>query len=54
MIQEKSILFPSVTAGVGASREKVGHYTSQGAGDRSADITPGQRVPENLNDFSLA
>jgi NodT family efflux transporter outer membrane factor (OMF) lipoprotein len=46
-------LFPSVTAGVGLSIEKVGKYTSQGAGDGSADITPGQLVPENLGDLRL-
>ena len=46
-------LFPSVTAGVGAGIEKVGKYTSQGAGDASADITPGEVVPENLGDLRL-
>ena len=46
-------LSPSVTAGLGASIEKVGKYTSQGAGDASADITPGQTVPENLGDLRL-
>ena len=46
-------LLPIVTVGAGLGREKVGLYTSQGAGDASADITPGQVVPENLNDFHL-
>ena len=49
----KGLLFPTVTAGAGAGIEKVGHYTSQGAGDASADITPGKLVPENLTDFYL-
>jgi NodT family efflux transporter outer membrane factor (OMF) lipoprotein len=47
----KGRLFPFVTGGVGAGVEKVGRYTSQGAGDASADITPGERVPDNLGDF---
>jgi NodT family efflux transporter outer membrane factor (OMF) lipoprotein len=46
-------LMPTVTAGVGLGIEKVGKYTSQGAGDGSADITPGQLVPENLTDLRL-
>lgn len=46
-------LLPSVIAGGGAGIEKVGLYTSQGAGDASADITPGQRVPEWLSDLRL-
>lgn len=50
---KKGLLFPTVTAGAGYSMEKVGRYTSQGAGDASADITTGQLVPENLSDFNL-
>src|ERR1051326_356827 len=50
---KKGLLFPTVGAGVDVSTEKVGHYTSQGAGDASADITPGQLVPEHLQDYSL-
>lgn len=46
-------LFPTVTARGAYSLEKVGRYTSQGAGDASAEITPGQMVPENLNDYTL-
>lgn len=49
----KGMLFPIVNAVVGAGLEKVGHYTSQGAGDASADITPGQLVPEDLGNFYL-
>ena len=47
----KGLLFPTVSTGAGAGLEKVGLYTSQGAGDASADITPGKKVPENLSDF---
>ena len=46
-------LLPSVNAGFGAGVEKVGRYTSQGAGDASADITPGQGVPDNLTNIQL-
>jgi outer membrane protein, multidrug efflux system len=49
----KGLLFPTVNGVAGAGLEKVGRYTSQGAGDASAEITPGQIVPENLSDFYL-
>jgi NodT family efflux transporter outer membrane factor (OMF) lipoprotein len=49
----KGMLFPALNAGAGYSKEKVGRYTSQGAGDASADIVPGKLVPVNLNDFNL-
>ena len=45
-------LRPSVMAGGGLGVEKVGRYTSQGAGDASAEITPGNIVPEILTDIS--
>jgi multidrug efflux system outer membrane protein len=43
-------LLPSVIGGAAAGVDKVGLYTSQGAGDASADIIPGKRVPEWLTD----
>ena len=46
-------LLPSVNAGFGAGIEKVGRYTSQGAGDASADIIPGEGVPENLTNLQF-
>ena len=46
-------LFPTVSAGMATSIEKVGRYTSQGAGDASADITPGEGVPESLTNFQF-
>ena len=49
----KGMLLPMVTAGATAGIEKVGKYTSQGAGDASAEITPGEIVPENLGDLAL-
>ena len=44
---------PFVEGGVGAGIEKVGQYTSQGAGDASADITPNERVPEWLPGYQF-
>ncbi len=39
---------PTINGGTNLALEKVGRYTSQGAGDASADITPGNTVPELL------
>lgn len=50
----KGRLLPSIGLGAGAGVEKVGRYTSQGAGDASAEITPGNIVPEELGDFKIA
>jgi outer membrane protein, multidrug efflux system len=50
----KGELLPSVMAGGGLGVEKVGRYTSQGAGDASAEITPGKIVPEHLTDFNFS
>lgn len=49
----RGMLFPNIGIGAGAGLEKVGTYTSQGAGDASTEITPGQIVPENLPDFYI-
>lgn len=49
----KGALLPSVRLGAGAGFEKVGKYTSQGAGDASTDITPGKEVPEWLPDYNF-
>jgi NodT family efflux transporter outer membrane factor (OMF) lipoprotein len=50
----KGAMLPTVGVRAGSSVEKVGTYTSQGAGDATAEITPGSRVPESLTDFNLA
>ncbi|MGL2965286.1 TolC family protein [Flavobacterium sp. XGLA_31] len=50
----KGALLPTVGVRAGAGVEKVGRYTSQGAGDASADITPGKEVPEALQNYELA
>jgi len=44
---------PSITAGTSLSVEKVGRFTSQGAGDASTDITPGSGVPDLLPNLSF-
>lgn len=47
-------LRPNVSARLGLGVEKVGKYTSQGAGDASAEITAGKIVPEVLMDITPA
>ncbi|WP_276479834.1 TolC family protein [Paraflavitalea pollutisoli] len=47
-------LLPTVGARAGVGVEKVGRYTSQGAGDASTEITPGKEVPDPLTDFTAA
>jgi NodT family efflux transporter outer membrane factor (OMF) lipoprotein len=46
-------LLPQVAAGLGASVEKFGLYTMDGAGNASTDIRPGELVPEPLPDFLI-
>lgn len=47
----KGELLPSVGLKAGAGLEKVGRYTSQGAGDASTEIKPGKEMPEPLPDY---
>lgn len=47
-------LVPSVSGKLGAGVEKVGRYTSQGAGDASTEITPGKEMPDPLMDYTAA
>jgi len=54
ILMRKGAILPSVRAGGGIGLEKVGLYTSQGAGDASTDITPGVEVPEYLMDYAPA
>ena len=49
----KGKIAPTVSAKVGAGVEKVGRYTSQGAGDASTEIEPGKEMPEPLGDFAV-
>jgi multidrug efflux system outer membrane protein len=47
-------LQPTVSAHVGAGVEKVGRYTSQGAGDATTEIAPGKEFPDPLTDYTAA
>lgn len=49
----KGALLPMVGVRAGTGVEKVGRYTSQGAGDASTEITPGNEVPDVLTDITL-
>lgn len=51
---KKGALLPMVGVKAGAGVEKVGRYTSQGAGDASTEIMPGTEFPEPLQDYTLA
>ncbi len=46
-----SKILPTVGARVGADVEKVGRYTSQGAGDASTEIDNGQAMPDPLMNY---
>lgn len=50
ILARKGKLSPFVMGRVGAGAEKVGRYTSQGAGDASTEITDGKEVPDILPD----
>lgn len=50
----KGMLLPTVGVKAGAGVEKVGRYTSQGAGDASTEILPGKEMPDPLTDFGVA
>jgi outer membrane protein, multidrug efflux system len=47
-------LLPTVTARAGIGVEKVGRYTSQGAGDATTEIKPGKEMPDPLMDYAIA
>jgi NodT family efflux transporter outer membrane factor (OMF) lipoprotein len=49
----KGFLLPSIGLRAGSGVEKVGKYTSQGAGDASTEIYPGKEMPDPLTDFSI-
>ena len=50
----KGALLPTVGLRSGAGIEKVGRYTSQGAGDASTEIKPGMETPDPLPDYTIA
>jgi len=47
-------LLPTVGVKGGIGVEKVGRYTSQGAGDATTDIKEGKEMPDPLGDFTVA
>ena len=49
----KGEYLPFVGLRGGAATEKVGRYTSQGAGDASTEMEPGRAIPDPLPDFLL-
>ena len=51
---KKGLLLPTVGVRAGAGVEKVGRYTSQGAGDATTDIKPGKETPDPLGDFTIS
>lgn len=50
----KGALLPSVSLGGGIGIEKVGRYTSQGAGNATTEIYPGKEMPDPLPDIRVA
>lgn len=50
----KGALLPTVGVRAGTGLEKVGRYTSQGAGDASTQIEPGKEMPDPLSDFNVS
>lgn len=51
---KKGAFLPTVGVKAGAGLEKVGRYTSQGAGDATTEIKPGSETPDPLGDFTVA
>lgn len=49
----KGEYLPTVGLRAGADVDKVGRYTSQGAGDASTEIRPGEEVPEVLPNYLI-
>jgi multidrug efflux system outer membrane protein len=47
-------LSPTAGVRVGAGVEKVGRYTSQGAGDATTEIAPGKEFPDPLPDYAAS
>lgn len=54
ILLRQGALRPTVGARLGLGVEKVGRYTSQGAGDASTEIVDGKEVPDPLTDITAA
>ncbi|MBD3581727.1 TolC family protein [Flavobacterium selenitireducens] len=50
---KKGGILPTIALKAGAGIEKVGRYTSQGAGDATTEIKPGVETPDPLADFGV-
>ena len=53
VLARKGAILPNAGIRAGAGVDKVGRYTSQGAGDASTDIRPGKEVPDWLPDYMI-
>ncbi len=53
ILLRQGALSPKVDLRAGGGVEKVGRYTSQGAGDASTEIRPGHEMPDPLGDAML-
>lgn len=51
VMYQKGRLLPTVTAGLGVGVEKVGRYTSTGAGNATTEIKPGKAMPDPLMNY---
>ena len=49
---KKGALLPSAGIFSGTGIEKVGRYTSQGAGNANTEVAPGKKFPDPLTDFN--
>ena len=54
ILSRKAALIPTVGLNAGLGVEKVGRYTSQGAGDATTEIKPGKEMPDPLPNFGVA
>lgn len=53
ILLRKGALKPTVGLRAGGGVEKVGRYTSQGAGDACTEIAPGKEMPDPLGDLTI-
>lgn len=53
ILEKKGEYLPFVSAGIGAEVEKVGHYTRNGAAERSLEIIEHEEIPEYLGNYQF-
>lgn len=49
----KGALLPEISGSGSVAQRRFGRYTMDGAGNRTTDITPGKRVPDDLPDYFI-